>query len=100
MKRAKAIYYEGLVLASSNKSKESWKIIKSENGPTGNIDTFITKLDRILSNLFTSKQAFIICGDININYLPDSERKSRLGALLRTYNLIGTVNFPTTVQGN
>jgi exonuclease III len=54
----------------------------------------------ILRNLYTSKQEFIICGDININCLSDSERKSRLDALLRTYNLKGTVNFPNRVQGN
>jgi hypothetical protein len=54
----------------------------------------------LLRNLYTSKQEFIICRDINGNHLPDSERKSRLDALLRTYNLIGTVNFPSRVQGN
>jgi hypothetical protein len=54
----------------------------------------------LLRNVYTSKQEFIICGDININYLHDSERKNRLDALLRTYNLTGTVNFPTRVQEN
>jgi hypothetical protein len=54
----------------------------------------------ILWNLYTSKQEFIICGDINVNYLPDSERRIRWNALLRTYDLINTVNFPTKVQGN
>jgi hypothetical protein len=48
----------------------------------------------------TILQEFIICGDIDIYYLPDSEGKSRLSALMRTCNLIGTVNFPTRVQGN
>jgi hypothetical protein len=83
-----------------NLSSNRLCIITINRAPTGNTYTFITKLDTIHRNLHTSKQEFIICGDININYLPDSERKSRLDALLRTYNLIGTVNFPTRIQGN
>ena len=75
-------------------------IITVYRAPTGNIDTFITKLDTILRNLYSSTQEYIICGDININYLSDSERKSRLDAVLRTYNLINIVNFPTRIQGN
>jgi hypothetical protein len=43
---------------------------------------------------------YIICGDININDLVESERKSALDALLTTYNLTTIVNFPITVQGN
>jgi hypothetical protein len=36
----------------------------------------------------------------NINYLPYSERKSKLDAVVGTYNLISTVNFPTRIHGN
>jgi hypothetical protein len=32
IRKPKALYYEGLILVSSNKSKESWKIIKDESG--------------------------------------------------------------------
>jgi hypothetical protein len=42
----------------------------------------------------------IMCGDINIDYLIDSDRKSRLDALLKTYNLTSVVNFPTRIQQN
>jgi hypothetical protein len=53
---------------------------------------------------------FIICGDININFLVDSDRKRhinflvdsdrkrQLEALLLTYNLTSVVNFPTRIQ--
>jgi hypothetical protein len=40
-------------------------------------------------------QEYIICGDINIDYLVDSDRKIQLEALLKTYNLKSVVNFPT-----
>jgi hypothetical protein len=37
---------------------------------------------------------------MNIDYLVDSDRKSRLEALLKTYNLTSVVNFPTHTQKN
>ena len=62
---------------------------------TGNFVLFISKLDTILRKLYTVTTEYIICGDINIDYLVDSDRKSRLEALLKTYNLTSVVNFPT-----
>jgi hypothetical protein len=50
--------------------------------------------------IYVSTQKYIICGDININYLIDSERKSQLEALLQTCNLTSIANFPTRIQGN
>jgi hypothetical protein len=40
----------------------------------------------------------IICGDINIDYLTDSEKKKQLEAILLSYNLMATVDFLTRVQ--
>ena len=37
----------------------------------------------------------MVCGDININYLQNCKKRQQLDALLQTYNLIGTVSFPT-----
>jgi hypothetical protein len=65
-----------------------------------NFDIFISKLDLILKKLFMVTVDFIICGDININVLVDSDRKSQLEALLKTYNLTSVVNFPTCIQQN
>ena len=36
---------------------------------SGDFDYFLNKLDYILNFLHTYKTEFIICGDININYL-------------------------------
>jgi len=41
---------------------------------------------------------FIICGDININDLVDTYRKSQLNSLLISYNLFDTDDFPTEIQ--
>jgi len=37
----------------------------------------------------------VISGDVNINYLENCKKRQQLDALLQTYNLIGTVPFPT-----
>jgi hypothetical protein len=50
--------------------------------------------------LYTITNEYIICGDINIDYLVDSDRKNRLEAVLKTYNLTSVVNFPTRTQNH
>jgi len=70
-------------------------IIAIYRAPTGNFDLFISKLDAILRKLYTVTTEYIICGNINIDYLVDSDRVSQLEALLKTYNLTNVVNFAT-----
>jgi len=53
--------------------------------PTGNVNYYTHQLDAILHTLYTATLDFIICGDININYLIGSERKNHLDTLLLTY---------------
>jgi exonuclease III len=43
--------------------------------PTGNFNQFINSLDTVLRKLYTPTSQFIICGDININYIIDNEKK-------------------------
>jgi hypothetical protein len=62
----------------------------------GNFNKFLRKLD-ILNIFHNNKSKFIICGDVNINYSENCDRRQQLDALLSTYNLIGTVNFPTRI---
>ena len=73
-------------------------IIAIYRAPFGNFDFFITKFDTVLRQLHTVTTEFIICEDINIDYLADSNRKCRLEALLKTYNLTSVVKFPTRTQ--
>ena len=73
-------------------------IIAIYRSPSGNFNFFITKLDVILRQLYTVTAEFIICGDINIDYLADSDRKRQLEVLLKTYNLTSVVNFPKRIE--
>jgi hypothetical protein len=70
-------------------------ILAVYRSPIGNFSNFLQKLDNILNRLHNNKTEFIICGDLNINYLENCDRRQQLDAFLRPYNLIGMVNFPT-----
>jgi hypothetical protein len=41
-----------------------------------------------------------VCGDFNVDYLLNNNRKQQLLVLLSTFNMIPTVNFPTRLQNN
>ena len=68
--------------------------------PSGDFDYFLNKMDNILNSLNNYKSKFIICGDININYLGTNIKKKQLDNRLATYNLTGTVYFPTRRANN
>jgi exonuclease III len=71
-------------------------VIGIYRSPTGNYTHFIICIDTILDQLYKQNVEIIVCGDININCLDENCNKRRqLDALLATYNLISTVQFPT-----
>jgi len=70
-------------------------ILAIYRSPSGNFTNFFKNLDSILNTWYSNKIEFVICGDININYLEKCKKRQQLDALLQTYNLIGTVSFPT-----
>ena len=63
-----------------------------------NFSFFLLKLDTILQLLYTPTLHIIIFGDININYLTESEKKSQLDNLLLSYNLTSIINFATRAE--
>jgi hypothetical protein len=67
---------------------------------TGNFSEFLNRLESILNTMHTQKNEVVICGDININYPADNNRKTCLNILLLSYNLSSIVNFPTRIQNN
>jgi len=54
----------------------------------------------ILNLLHRNNTQLIICGDLNINYLVENNKKTLLDSLLASYNLTSTVYFPTRIQNN
>jgi hypothetical protein len=54
-------------------------------------------LEHIQQLIYNPKIDFIICGDINLNYLEGTNKVKQLNALFKTFNLISTVTFPTRI---
>jgi hypothetical protein len=48
--------------------------------PVGNFNTFVTQLDKILQMLCAVKSSLTIRGDVNVNCLQESDKKSQLNA--------------------
>jgi exonuclease III len=67
--------------------------------PTGNFNLFRNRLDDIIKALYKVDLKLIICGDINIYYLTDNDKKRQFDAVLLTYNLSAIVHFHTRSQG-
>jgi hypothetical protein len=66
--------------------------------PTGNFSYFLSSLESILNQLYTNSINIIICGDININYLDNTNIRLELHSLLASYDLYSTVDFPTRIS--
>jgi hypothetical protein len=66
--------------------------------PTGDFNKLIENLDDILKYLNKPKAEFLICGNINTDYLIESNWKKQLSSLLTPYNLSHTVDFATRIQ--
>jgi hypothetical protein len=47
--------------------------------------------------LYTPKLILVICGDISIMHLNDNGKTNQLDALLNSYNLFSTTDFPTRI---
>jgi hypothetical protein len=55
-------------------------------------------METILNLLFSNNSRIVLCGDINVNYLTNNDKKKKLNLLLASHNLLSTVNFPTRIQ--
>jgi hypothetical protein len=51
-------------------------ILAIYRSPLGNFNTFLTNFDLILHKFFNLKFNFIICEDVNVNYLTKLQKKS------------------------
>ena len=70
-------------------------ILAIYGSPSGNFTNFLKNLGSILNTWWSNKIEFVVCGDININYLENCKKRQQLDALLQTYNPIATVSFAT-----
>ena len=67
---------------------------------SGNFHQLLRLFEIMLMSLYRPKTEFVMCWDVNIDFLSDSYRKQQLSQSLCPYNLLHTVNFPTRFQNN
>ena len=65
--------------------------------PSGNIHKFQDLLDGALKCLHPFSLEFILCGDININYLTENNINIRLDMIMNAYILKQVVDFPDRI---
>jgi exonuclease III len=73
-------------------------ILAVYRAPSGKLIPFLNGLDKTINSLYKAESKFIICGDINIDYLTDNDKRKQLESVLQTYNLSSIVHFPTRIQ--
>ena len=83
-----------------NSKHDKLCVLAIYRSPQGNFNTFLTNLDLILHKCFNLNFNFTICGDINVDYLTESYKKTQLNKILQSFNLSSTVNFPTRISSN
>lgn len=76
------------------------KIICLYRTPDGCLTNFFTKLELLLNLIFDPKYTIVLCGDININFLEDSNDKYKLINLINSYNMEATVLEATRITNH
>lgn len=75
-------------------------IVTVYRSPLGNFQLFLKNLNSLLCYLTNKGKQIIVCGDFNVDFLKDSDRKNDLEVLLQSFNLTSVVDFPTRVVQN
>jgi len=73
-------------------------IIQVYRLPSGNLQFFVNGLESIIKKLYKLNLHFIICGDINVNYLIETDKKEQLNNMLIFYNPFNWIYFTTRTQ--
>jgi exonuclease III len=66
--------------------------------PSGHFYQFLQILDSMLMYLCKPRTELMLCGDINVNFLVDSNYKMELTTLLQSYNMTDVIEFPTRIN--
>lgn len=86
-----------LCAISFSMGKEKYCLITVYRPPSGCINIFINRLSQILEFCKKKFTNIMLCGDININFLLDSNEKKILCDLLQSYELQCQNNEPTRI---
>jgi hypothetical protein len=64
-----------------------------------NFNLFLKGPDDSIKSICRADLNLILCGDINVDYLTENDRKRQLDSVVQTCNITAVVNLPTRSQG-
>jgi hypothetical protein len=73
-------------------------ILTIYRSPSRNFSKFMMDLKHFLQLIYNPKIDFVICGDINLNYLEGTNKVKQLHALFKTFNLSTATFFHKNVR--
>ena len=76
------------------------KIISVYRSPTGDIKFFFSELEKLLSIVCKNNDKVILCGDLNMDFLSNSENRNNLVDILNAYNIDFNIREPTRVTSD
>lgn len=68
--------------------------------PEGNLDEFFFRLDNVLDKIVSFNVSIVLCGDINIDYLTDSQSKKCLTDLFTIYGVHMMISDATRISNS
>jgi hypothetical protein len=74
-------------------------IICLYRSPSGDFYQFLQLLDGMLIYLCKPRTELMLCGDLHVNFLMNSNYKLELTVLLQSYNMTNVIEFPTRING-
>jgi exonuclease III len=75
-------------------------VLSVYRSPNSNYNLFLEKLELILQKLCKTNVKVVICGDINVNYMENGQKKVKLDDMLSSYKLNSVIDFPTRIGKN
>lgn len=96
--------FEACVAVLKNKNNKNCKerynlyVVSVYRTPESCVKEFIKQLGVFLFDLYCNGDNFIICGDVNINFLQNSTSKTDLLNLLSEYDIYPHISQPTRVS--
>lgn len=73
-------------------------VVSIYRSPSSDVNSFISTLNNFLLSIKTGKRNLIICGDLNVNFLRNSEEKQQLFDLLDSYNYVNLIYEATRLN--
>lgn len=93
-------HFEICIGVMTSKNGERVYVIVVYRTPDSDFGEFIHSLETLFYKIYNIKHRYIICGDVNINFLENSNNKHTLIDFFATYNIKHHINTATRITSS